>query len=432
MDDKCVLSLTLKSGVPSIEWTWPPLPRGYRAAVLALTLVCSAHSIPAAGSDVGRRFPLERQVFVDRATGALLTALTTATVDDNKLYQTHPQWTADGVYVIFYSYGRSSDGQPQIFAVNEITGEIIQLTDGPGVYATDVSVNLAPKLNKLYYLRNIEGRTHLIEIDLEGLLSSDPSDAAKKIGAERVVTVLPPDYRDAGGFSLDADEKVAYFGVHLRDPPPRERGKPEPQIPGGIRAVDLVTGAYAKVIDTPFRIGHTQANPWVSGEILYCNETGGDAPQRMWIVRADGSGNRPLFEEEPSDLVTHEVFIDRDHVMFNLIGRKPAQRTRPSGITVVSLRDGGVELVGQVPGPGFWHGGGTEDGLWAVGDTFDGELYLLDRRSGKRTLLTAGHSGHAHESFSPDGTRVLFQSSLLSSGKTLDLFVVNLSAARGS
>jgi Tol biopolymer transport system component len=42
-------------------------------------------------------------------------------------------------------------------------------------------------------------------------------------------------------------------------------------------------------------------------------------------------------------------------------------------------------------------------------------------------LLTAGHSRHLHESFSPDGTRILFQSALLSGGKGLDLFVVGIS-----
>jgi oligogalacturonide lyase len=83
-----------------------------------------------------------------------------------------------------------------------------------------------------------------------------------------------------------------------------------------------------------------------------------------------------------------------------------------------------------VPGDGFWHSAGTADGRWAVGDTFGGrELYLIDRRSGERTLLTAGHSGHPHASFSPDGTRVLFQSGLLGGGETLDLFVVSAAAA---
>jgi len=95
---------------------------------------------------------------------------------------------------------------------------------------------------------------------------------------------------------------------------------------------------------------------------------------------------------------------------------------------VIGLRDGFVEPVGQVPGRGFWHSAGTADGRWAAGDTFDGELYLIDRRSGERRLLTAGHSGHAHQSFSPDGTRLLFQSGLLSGGKSLDLFVIPVPA----
>jgi oligogalacturonide lyase len=61
-----------------------------------------------------------------------------------------------------------------------------------------------------------------------------------------------------------------------------------------------------------------------------------------------------------------------------------------------------------------------------VGDTSVGEVYLINRRNGERTLLTAGHRGHPHPSFSRDGARILFQSGLLSGGKTRDLFVVNV------
>jgi oligogalacturonide lyase len=381
---------------------------------------------PLAASEVGRRFPAERQILVDRTTGAVLTALTSAASNDVKIYQTHPQWAADGVHVIFASRDRSQDGQAQVFAVNEITGVIVQLTDGPGVNTGSASLMVARKSNRLYYLRETDRRTRLVELDLAALLSDSAPDAAGT-AHERVVAVLPPEHRDAGAATLDADEQVAYLGVHLEDPPPQVPGQPLPEVPGGIRAVDLATGTYTKVIDTPFRIGHVQANPWVSGEILYCHETGGDAPQRMWLVRADGAGNRPLFEEEPKDLVTHEVFIDRDHVVFNLIGSKPEQRTRPTGVAVVSLRDASVELLGQVSGRGFLHSAGTANGRWAAGDTGDGRLYLIDRQSGERTLLTAGHSRHLHESFSPDGTRILFQSALLSGGKGLDLFVVGIS-----
>jgi len=65
--------------------------------------------------------------------------------------------------------------------------------------------------------------------------------------------------------------------------------------------MDLRTGAVATVVDVPFQMGHIQANAYVPGEILYCHETGGDAPQRMWITRSDGTGNRPLYKETPDE-----------------------------------------------------------------------------------------------------------------------------------
>jgi hypothetical protein len=165
-------------------------------------LAMSACSVlSAAASDAGRRFEPERQVVVDRTTGALLTALTTAKADDEKIYQTHPQWAADGVHVIFGSRGRSADGRPQLFAVDEITGAIVQLTDGPGVRVRPDSLYVARRSNKLYYLREVDARTHLIELDLDALLSGNGRGVAERAGAGRVISVLPPEYRAAGRFS---------------------------------------------------------------------------------------------------------------------------------------------------------------------------------------------------------------------------------------
>ncbi len=407
------------------------------AAVLALAAV-AANAPTAAASDVGRRSPPELRVLVDRTTGALLTALTTAAdADDAKIYQTHPQWTASGTHVVFRSAGRSKDGRPQLFAVHELTGGIVQLTDGPGVDARPASLALARRSDKLYHLRHEEGGpTRLVELDLTPLLAEGapgaPAAAAgegRATGHERVVAVLPPEYRGMGGLSLDAGERVAYLGVTLEEPPPREPGRPLPQVPGGIRAIDWRPAPTRRSSTRRSGSGTCRRTRGSRGEVLYCNETGGDAPQRMWVVKADGTGNRPLFEEGPKDAVTHEVFVDRDHVMFNLLGGWPGQRARPTGIMVVGLRDGFVEPVGQAPGRGFLHAAGTADGRWAAGDMFDGGLYLVDRRSGERRLLTAGHSGHAHQSFSPDGTRLLFQSGLLSGGRGLHLFVVPVPTA---
>jgi oligogalacturonide lyase len=415
-------------------------------AILALAAALACSPLAA---QVGRQFPSEKQAIVDRVTGRPLTLLTSGATSDAKIYPTHPQWAADGVHILFRSSDRSTDKRPQIFMVNEITGVITQLSDGAGVDAG--SINVARRTNKIYYTRRADddGPTSMIEVDLDALLAAARTREPSKRNFERNVGTLPKTFIGAGGFTLDADEKTAYLGFDQRRAPRREPGQPVPQVPGGLLAMDLTTGQTRTVLEVPFRMGHVQANPIKPGEIMYCHETGGDAPQRMWIVNADGSNNRPVFAEADDDWVTHEQFADADHVIFNLMGHTTRLRQRPTGIMVVSLRDGTVENLGQpdsyynaaraeqysdpnIPSGkeargGFWHNAVTYDRRFAAGDDFDGNVHLIDRRTGGRALLTTGHRmrpDHAHPSFSPDGTRILIQSGMLTDGQRLSLIVV--------
>ena len=66
-------------------------------------------------AQVGTRFPSEKKIIQDPVTGTMLEFLTTATSNsfgDAKIYQTHPQWTSDGKWVLFRSNrcARSDDG----------------------------------------------------------------------------------------------------------------------------------------------------------------------------------------------------------------------------------------------------------------------------------------------------------------------------------
>lgn len=190
------------------------------------------------------------------------------------------------------------------------------------------------------------------------------------------------------------------------------------------------------MIDVDLRMGHVQTNPWVPGEIIYCHETTGDAPQRMWTVRSDGSDHRPLYVETPDEWVTHETVSGRDEVMFNLMGHLPYLRERPTGVAVINLRTRAMKLLGQTEEDmgqgrlgGFWHCNGSPDGRWAVADTFKGNVYLIRRDTGEQVLLTTDHKmrpDHTHPIFSPDGRRVLIQSGRRSDGKSLDLMTVEV------
>lgn len=337
---------------------------------------------------------------------------------------------------------------------------------------------------KLYFFRTLAGPEgtadapllpprQLVEVNLEPLLADALAGIPKEASAyERIVCTLPADLRDSGGFALDADETKAYWGVAF-GPPPARRPRATPTTgdnagdrraidsrntdpseareaarkrfaeagkgPGGIRSIDLLTGEIKTVIDVDLRMGHVQTNPWVPGEIIYCHETTGDAPQRIWTVRSDGTGHRPLYVESPDEWITHETVATADEIMFNIMGHLPYLRERPTGVAVLNLRTNAMTLLGQIEedmGPGqlggFWHCNGSPDGKFAVADTFKGEVYVIDRRNGERMLLTTGHKmrpDHTHPIFSPDGRRVLIQSGRLSDGKTLDLMIVELPAS---
>ena len=54
-------------------------------------------------SQIGQRFPSEKKVVKDPLTGVELTFLTSTPAGDSKIYQTPPQWTSDGKWVIFRS-----------------------------------------------------------------------------------------------------------------------------------------------------------------------------------------------------------------------------------------------------------------------------------------------------------------------------------------
>ena len=415
-----------------------------------------------AAADIGQRFPSERREVVDPVTGTRLTFLTSRPHGDSKIYPTHPQWTADGQWLVF----RSRLAGNEAMVVNEKTGDIVQVTEG----GYEGMLNAARKSMKLYFLRRAGADRQVVDVDLARVLADSAAGRMQPAAVyQRVAATLPASMEAYGDTALDADEDWLYVrvGAHEAARHLAPGTKLEPAFgprgmgagPAGIARVNVHTGEVRHVVSVPFQVGHIQANLWQPGEIVFCWETGGKSPQRTWTVRADGTGLRPLYPEAPYEWVTHEAVIGRDEVALAIMGHRaipgaaaavagaatdagganPGQddgwgatgtREKPSGLAIVNLRTRQMQIVGQTPsGSGFWHVHGSSDGRFAVGDDFSRSLYLIDRASHAMMLLTTGHkttaADHPHPTFSPDGTRIEIQSAMLSAdGRTLNICIV--------
>jgi len=425
----------------------------------ALMLILIVFAFTDVSAQIGTRFPSEKKVVKDPITGTELTFLTSTPGGDSKIYQTHNQWTADGDWVIF----RSSRVRGEAMAVNEKTGVMVQVSEG----GYTGMLNVARKSMKLYFMRDTTTRRRsftqgsaqrgnpaiqVIEVDLARLFADSEAGKLKPAAEyQKILGYTPPELGAGGDMALDANEDAVYFRIGREAAAkyipegtkiesnfgPRNMGAG----PSGIGKMDLRTGKCNVVVAVPFQVGHIQTNPWIPGEIVFCWETGGKAPQRTWTVMADGTGLRPLYPEAEFEWVTHEAVITKDEVAIAIMGhRKPGTpqqpadpanpgqevgwgpsgtREHPTGLGIVNLRTREMTIAGQTTsGSGLWHVNGSADGRWAVGDDFSRGIYLIDRHTREMILLSTGHkmtaSDHPHPTFNADGTRIEIQSAFLS------------------
>ncbi len=439
--------------------------------LILLLLTCPIINNNLLATGIGTKFPSEKKIIKDPVTGHELIFLTSTMAGDQKIYPTHPQWTADGKWLIF----RSNRVAREAMAVNEESGEIVQVTEG-GYSGT---LHLAWNTMNLYIMRRKDPEAprwsntamDIIRIDLENLFKDiEENQVASKEKYEHLCGTIPESIGAHGDMALDADENYMYFRTGREEAAkhiapgtimeenfgPRNMGAG----PSGIAKINLKTGKIEHVISLPFQVGHVQCNPWVSGEIVFCWETGGKAPQRTWTVRGDGSGLRPLYPESEYEWVTHEAIITKDEVAMAIMGHRPIRknieqvsepnisspqnpgqeaswgpsgtREKPTGLAIVNLRSHEMRIEGQTnKGSGLWHVHGSPDGRWAVGDDFSRSLYLIDRTTKEMMIISTGHkataSDHPHPTFSPCGTKFQIQSAMLSEDqRTMNICIIHV------
>jgi oligogalacturonide lyase len=436
----------------------PPQKEPYMRSRKIETAACLAAMLLAASpafAQMGRTWPSEKKVVPDPVTGLPLTFLTsTDTYHQSKIYQTHRQWTADGKWLIFRGVRETGS---QALAVNEETGLIVQVTE-TGFSGMLCASN---KTMKLYVLAGggggrggAGGPRQILEIDLAKLFADVAAKSVKPAANyTRVCGTIPSTLEVDGNMGLDANDDFMYFRV--QGPETTQLSPGQTLLPGfgprfrqstsGLRSMNLKTGEIKFIVNVGFGIGHVQSNPWMPGEIVFCWETGGKAPQRTWIVNSDGTGLRPLYPEAPYEWITHEAVIARDEAVIAILGHRSIPSAtpqsdwgisgtfeHPTGVAIVNLRTREMRIVGQVPawskGRSDWHVAGSEDGRWAASDDFSYEVWLYDRHSGEMNLLAGPQktgADHIHPTFNREGTKIEIQSALISQdNRSLNICIV--------
>lgn len=413
----------------------------------------------------------ETQKVKDPGTGVELTVLTKTDLNDRFLYQTDPMWTPDCKYLLFRSSSRGEaeertmpDGSTRrisptgFYMIEVATGKIMQVTEG-----NVGSAFLGNTANTLY-INTREGNGPDAQwvmnmMDLDKLFADakkQPNKARKMNDYIKKIGTFPnsEEMGRPGGWCINSDDTYAYITVSRNVMPNEEElaiqekvaQKPREDQPvkvgqgmSGLRKMNLKTGEVSFIRNVPFRVGHIQASRFRPNEILFCCETGGDAGQRMWYCDAATNEYKPLYKETPLDWVTHETFGTEDYVYFNVLGWQDRLRKQASGIFRINLRTDDVEVIGQVEldqdrttqltGRGFWHCNSTRDNKWACGDTFGGSVWIVNVANGLRIQIASDlkmQPDHAQPFFSPDGTRLCFQSGHYSDAKRLNLILVDL------
>ncbi len=316
--------------------------------------------------------------YADPVTGAQVHMLTNNDYQDQVVYQTHPQWSKDQS-LLLYSSKRGDAWLPTAMGMK--TGVSRPLVDTPVTEVLDV------RNNRLLYIHD---RT----------VYATPF--AMTAGEVTTLASLPDEVPGlSGGLFVDPVKPVLYVGVvKVAD------------VKWAVMACNLVDATWTTLCDVDFQVGHVQANPEISGEVMFCQETGGDAPQRTWMV-ADGGPAKPAYKETYEEWVTHEAWWGKDQILFTVWPYDDKHLEMPHGIFSCNVRDGKLTQHAQYKA---WHTQGSPDKQWIVGDDFDRNLWLIRVADGERRLLTQGHNGegfatHPHMSFTPDGKSIVFGSS---------------------
>ena len=87
------------------------------------------------------------------------------------------------------------------------------------------------------------------------------------------------------------------------------KGIYQARLPNAIYTIDIRTGEVKECYHENEWLGHVQFSPADPALLEFCHEGPAWKPERMWLVRTDGTAARKLYTKtDPHELLTHEFW----------------------------------------------------------------------------------------------------------------------------
>ncbi len=288
------------------------------------------------GDQRGNRWPAEWVRYDDPLTGRRVTRFTSSRGTDQHPYFTGPAVTADGQHLVFIS---DRTGNPNIFALDMASGQIVQLTDNRyGVLRQYVfpwgnrtglgksSVVLHPGTGHVYFMQGRQvRRVHAGTGEQKAIAELPPGwvTAFTHVSADDRFLCVPLVPEEA--FAESAEAGLATHGRSMLRTCAR------------VRELGLMSELWVVATDGSSQsvwarqnswITHVQFRPTESRYLLFNNEAIGEAPggQRIWMC--DGhTGNVWKIRPEPPDRRhwnCHEMWTaDGSRILYHGTGLHP-------------------------------------------------------------------------------------------------------------
>lgn len=355
----------------------------------------------------GKVYPDQRRKYRDSKTGHIVWQMTdTPGRTSHAQYFTQAGATPDGKWLFYGSDRGCEKEQLNIFKMNMETGESIQLTESNKNIFPRWS-HPSPDGREIYYIENLN---HFKAVNTETF-------------EERSLCVIENCVRPHQ-IGVSPDNRYIINGVFFEKRKEEDFLKPSGHlIRSALVVIDTKTGERHRLLDGNTPRTHVQHCPTDANLICYCSGGSWWHVQRMWLINADGTNNRPVFLQTHFEGAGHEFWSEDGKTIYVTCngGRQP------QGLWALDVDN--MEERCVLAGACVGHAtANPQEDRFVIDDMyFDCKTGLWMAKKGSVEAEFLCQTGvnwhgerqeyHPHPRFLPDGKRVAFSSAMNGSGE---------------